>query len=116
MAAAAGNRNAADGGSAARTRKAGSLVDAMLRLEESGFAGGIYVVGDGGAAEADCAPEDLLEGAPEAFQLGSREAARDTPWADAGTEQALIGVNVADPREKRLVEKSGFYGESPVAE
>ena len=116
MTAAAGNRNAADGSSAAPARKPGPLVDAMLHLEKSGFPGGIHVVGDGGAAEADCAPEDLLEGVPEVFQLGSREAARDPPWADAGTEQALVGINVADPGEKRLVEKSGLYRESPVTE
>ena len=108
MAAAAGNRNAADAGSAAPARKAGPLVDAVLHLEKPGFAGGIHVVGDGGAAEADRAPQDLLECETEAFQLGSRKTARDPPWADAGTEQALVGIDVANAGENRLVEKSGF--------
>ena len=31
-------------------------------------------------------------------------------------EQAFVGVDVADAGEKRLVEKSGFYREAPVAE
>ena len=50
MGAAASNDDALDGGFADTAGFAGAGVDVVVELEEAGYAFGVYVIGDGGAA------------------------------------------------------------------
>ena len=116
MGAAASEEDAADGGSADQAGLAGAHVDAMLELEEAGHTVGIHVVGDRGTAERDGVPQDVLQGGVEPVELGAGEAAGDAGGADSGVEEALVGVDVADAVEERLVEQGGLDGELAAAE
>lgn len=116
MRATAGDQNAANGCAAAATGLASPLVHAMLHLEKAGFAGGIDVVGDGGSAETDGVPKDLAQREAEPFEFGTAEAAGHAAGTDAGVEEALIGINVANPGEERLVEETRLDGESAAPE
>lgn len=116
MGATAGNRNAANGSSAARAWKAGSLVDAVLHLKKAGFAGGIHVIGDRGAAKPDCVPKNLPKRDPQPLEFNSRKAAGHAAGADSGTKEAFVGVNISDPRQEGLVEESGLDRKAAVAE
>ncbi len=95
---------------------AGAAVNLVLELEEASDAVGVDVVGDGGAAELDGVGEDLLEGGVETGELGAGEAAGVAGGADAGAEEALVGVDVADAVEDGLVEEGGLDGELAAAE
>lgn len=115
MSAAAGNENSANGGGAAAAGEAGSLVNGVAGLEEAGFTGGVDVVGDGRAAEADGVLKHLAESEAQALELGPGEAACHAPGADASVEEAFVGIDVADADEKRLVEERSFDGETALA-
>ncbi len=95
---------------------AGAAVDHVLELKEAADAGGVDVIGDGGAAEFDGAGEDLLEGGVEAGELGAGEAPGGAAGADAGAEEGFVGVDVADAVQDGLVEECGFDGELAAAE
>ncbi len=105
-----------EGGGAVVAELAGAAVDLVLELEEAADAVGVDVVGDGGAAELDGVGEDLLEGGVEADELGAGEAAGVAGGADAGAEEAFVGVDVADAVEDGLVEEGGLDGELTAAE
>ena len=94
----------------------GAAVDLVLELEEAADAVGVNVVGDRGAAEFDGVGEDLLECGVEAHEFGAGEFAGRAAGADGGSEEALVGVDVADAVEDGLVEERGFDGELAVFE
>jgi len=52
----------------------------------------------------------------EAVELGAGEAASRAAGADAGMEEAFVGVDVADAGEERLIEQCGFDGKLAAAE
>lgn len=108
MGAAAGDEDAADGGSTSAAGEAGTLVDAMLHLEEAGLASGIDVIGDRGSAQTNGVLEDLAECETEALEFSAGEAARHAAGVDAGAEEALVGIDVADAGEEGLIEKGGL--------
>lgn len=116
MAAAACNQDAADRSSATAAGKAGSLIHAVLDLKQAGFARGVDVVRNGGTTQADRMLKNLPESDTQSLEFGPREAARHAAGADSGTEQALVGVNVSDAGEERLIEESGFDGKAAIAE
>ncbi len=91
-------------------------VDQVLELEEAGDAVRVDVVGDGGAAELDGAVKHGLKRGVEAAELGAGEAGGLTARADAGASKGLVGVDVADAVEKRLVEQGGLDGGFAAAE
>jgi hypothetical protein len=113
---AAGDQNAADGGNAAAAGQAGALVNTVLDLEKSALACRVDVIGDRRAAQVYGVPEDLAKGETETLELGSGEPAGHASGSNAGTEEAFVSVDVADPGEQRLIEESGLDGEAAVAE
>ena len=60
VAAAAGDHDSLDRRLADQARLAFAAVDAMLELEESFFAVGVDIVGDGGSAESDRFLQDFF--------------------------------------------------------
>ena len=60
--------------------------------------------------------EDFDEGGAEAGEFVAGEASGVTRGADAGVEEGLVGVDVADAVEEGLVEQRGFDGGFAVAE
>ncbi len=111
MGATASQQGAADGGGAFAAGLAGSEVDAVLKLEKAFNSVGVDVIGDRGAAELDGMEEDLFEGDAEGLEARGSDAPGAEGGADAGGEERLIGVDVADAGEKRLVEQCGLDGE-----
>jgi hypothetical protein len=114
--AAPGEQNAPYGSSAATAGFAGAKVDAMLQLEETARAVGVDIVGDRRAAQPDRLLEDLQQSLAETFKLGTRKTACRAPGTDSGMKKALVGVDVAHPGQKGLVEQSGFDGEFAAPE
>ena len=76
----------------------------VMELEEAGYTFGVYVIGDGGAAEFDGVFEDFDEGGAEAGELGAGESAGVAEGSDAGVEESLVGIDVTDTVKKRLIE------------
>ena len=99
-----------NGGFADTAWLAGAGVDVVVELEEAGYTFGIYVIGDGGAAEFDGMFEDFDEGGAEAGELGAGESAGVAEGSDAGVEESLVGIDVADAVEEGLVEQRGLDG------
>ena len=85
-------------------------VDAVLELKEAADAGCVDVVRDRGAAELDGSAENGLQRCVEFGQAGAGDAAGGRGGADAGAEEAFVGVDVAYPEEQGLVEKCGLDG------
>ena len=110
------DEGAADRGAANQTGLAGPHIDPVLELEEAGDAVGIDVVRDGGASERDGFPQDLLQGGVELAELEPAEASCHADGADAGTEEALVGVDVADAVQELLIEQGGLDGELAATE
>ena len=100
MCAAAGERYALDGRRADETRLAATHVDLVLKLKEAADAVGIDVIGDRGAAELDGVAEDVHESFAEAEEFVAGEASGLTARSDAGSEERLIGVDVANSVEQ----------------
>lgn len=67
MGASASEEDAENGGSADQAGLAGAHINAVFELEEAADAIGVYIIGDGGAAEFDGVREDVLQGDAEAI-------------------------------------------------
>jgi len=106
--AAAGEGDAADGCCAGEAGLSGAPVDAVFQLEEAARAVGIDVIGDGGASELDGVAENIDKRGAQAGQLGSGEAGGLAGGADGGAEERLVGVDVADAVQERLIEQRGL--------
>ena len=88
----------------------------MLQLEEAPHPIGINIIRNRGATQPDGMLEHLTESQAQPFQFGLGEAASRFAWPDAGVEEALIGIDVAYARQKRLIEQGGFDGQPPPVE
>jgi len=88
----------------------------MLQLEEAAYAVSVHIVGDGGPAEADGALKHILQGEAQTFEFGPGEASGAAAGSDAGTEEALIRINVAHAGEQGLVEQGCFDGQFSTPE
>ncbi len=86
VAAAAGDYDSFDGGFADQAGFGLAAVDAVLELEESFFAVGVYIVGDGGAAEGDGLFENLFHCEVEFRQLIASDGGSAAAGAEAGAE------------------------------
>src|SRR5690348_7006998 len=51
-------------------------------------------------------PKHFEQSQPQALQFLSREAPGHSPRPDPGAKQRLVGINVANPGQQRLIEKS----------
>jgi hypothetical protein len=105
-----------DFGVAVAAGLAGAVVDAVFELEEAADSVGVYVVGDRRTSELNGVAEDGLERGMKAQQARAGDAASDAGGADAGAEEAFVGVDVADSVKEFLIEESGFDGELAATE
>jgi hypothetical protein len=60
--------------------------------------------------------KNVAESLAEAFELGPGETAGGAAGTDAGMEEALVGIDVADSGEQGLVEERSLDGELAAAE
>jgi len=111
-----GQEGAANRGSADETGLAGAHVDAVLELEEAGYPVGVDIVGNGRATKLDGFAEDGLECSPKPFEAGAGEASSHVGGADAGVEEALVGIDVANTMQELLVEEGGLDRELAATE
>ena len=86
VAAAAGDHDALDRRLADQAGFGFAAVDAMLELEESFFAVGVDVVGDGRAAEGDRLLQNFFHGDEEFSELVASDGRGAAARADAGAE------------------------------
>ncbi len=91
-------------------------IDAVLKLEKSADAIRVHIVRNRRAAKLDGVAQHLLECHAQPFKLGTGKSARLASWADSGAEKALVGIDIADAGEQRLVEQCGLDGELAAAE
>lgn len=96
MSAAASDYDALDGGLAGPAGLAGTGVDAVVKLEETGNTVGVNVIRDGGATELDGLFENLLQGGAQVGEFVAREASGVAAGADSGVVQGLVSVDVTD--------------------
>lgn len=108
--AAASDEEALDGGAAGEAGLAGAEIDAVLELEEAADAVSIDIVGDRGAAELDGVGEHVDQGLAQADEFGAGEASGMAAGTDPGTEEALVGVDVAHAVKQTLVQQRGLDG------
>ena len=99
-----------EGGAAVEAVLADASVDFVLELEEAAYPVGVDIVGDGGAPKRDGVVENVDQGGAEAGELFAGELAGLAARADAGAEEAFVGVDVADAVEQGLVEQGGLDG------
>src|SRR5262249_54549226 len=102
---AASQADALDGPPAIRTRFAGAAVDAEFLLILSLQAGAANVIADAGAALLDGPGEDFDDRIVQAPRLGGAEVAATAGRMQAGLEERLVGVDVADAGDHALVEE-----------
>src|SRR5579864_4999950 len=105
VAAAAGDHDALNQRFADQTRFAFAAVDAMLELEESFFALGVDVVGNGGAAKRDGFGEHFFYCRQQLCELIAANRCRPPSRPDAGAKERFISVNVPYAAQELLVEK-----------
>ena len=108
MSAASGESDFLDGRGADGAGLGCAAVDLVFDLEVAAHALRINVVGDGRAAEFDGSAQDGLQGGAQADEFGASEAAGLAARTDAGAKERLIGVDVANAVEQRLVQQRGL--------
>ena len=110
MAAASGQHNAANGGSAQQARLTLAAIYSMLELEKSFFSICIDIVGDRRSTERDGLAQHFLYGGVQLGKLLSLDRRRASARPDAGPKQRLVGINVAHAAQQFLIEKSALDG------
>ena len=91
---------ALNGGAAGEAGLAFPPVNAMLKLEEPGFAGSVHIIGNRGAAGGDGLVKHLLHGLKQAVKVGAGERGGAAAGTNAGAGQRLVGVDVADAAQQ----------------
>ena len=94
--------------SAAETLFAGALVNAVAKLKLAALAIGIYVIGNGRAAQSDGFQEHSADGAMEIAELARLERRRQSHGMDSGSPQTFVRVDVAHAAQDALVEQERF--------
>src|ERR1700676_998583 len=115
VAAASRNHDSLDGSLADETRFRFAPVNPMLKLEQSFFAIGIYIIRDGRTAERNRFSQYFFHSDEELFQSLTRDARGAPARANAGPEQGLIGINVAHSAQQFLIEQRALDGSLPAA-
>jgi hypothetical protein len=108
IAAAASDDDAANGRPAAKAFFTFAVVDAMLQLKLALLARRIDVIGDRGAARADCFVQNVLHGAIELAQFPGCKVRSSAARMDFRAEEGLVRVDVAHAAKDGLVEEQGF--------
>ena len=102
--AAAGEDDALDRRGADAAWFAGAGVDVVVELEEAGNSVCVDVIGDRGSPKLDGFRENLDQSGAKTGEFGAGKTAGVAGGADAGVKESLVGVDVADAVEKRLVQ------------
>ena len=84
---------------------AGALVDAVTELEKALAALRIYIVGNGRSAGLDSFSEHLHNGAVQAARTRAANLRRGCLRVNPRAEQRLVGIDVADAAQERLVQQ-----------
>jgi hypothetical protein len=79
-------------------------------LERAGATAGVDVVAKGRSAGIDSRTENPLDLLGQAIRAARGQPIGATSGIDAGCKERLIGVNVPDPGDHRLVEQDRFDG------
>ena len=116
MGAAATDDDAFDWRAADAAGLAGARVDVVVELEEASDAVCVYIIGDRRAAKLNSFGQDLDECGAESGEFCASETTGVAGGADAGVEECLVGVDVADAVEQGLVEQRGLDGGFAVSE
>ena len=74
-----------------------AAVHAMFELKETSHTVGIDIVADRRSSELDGLLQHTLQGYVKTLQLRARKSSGVALWPNAGAEQALIRINVAQP-------------------
>src|SRR5437899_5979629 len=97
-----------DGRAAGRTGPTGTVVNSVVELEPALAAEAVPVVRDRRAAAADGLHEDRAACGHDPPAVVAREARRAAAGADAGPEEDLVRVDVAEARNPALVHDQGL--------
>lgn len=116
MGSAAGDDDALDRGPTDQARFPGSQIDPVFQLKETADTLRIHIIGNRRTAAANRAAKHIAEGKPQAFKLGTRDAVGAPARPDTGLKQAFIGIDIADPGKKLLVQQSRFDGKAASME
>src|SRR3954452_1343788 len=100
-----GGAQLADRAAAAHARLTLAQVDEEAVLERPAHPSGVAEVVDGRALRRDAELERLDHRVAQGARLLAREAVRAAQRVDAGAEQRLVGVDVADAGDPLLVEQ-----------
>src|SRR5256886_11589897 len=93
---------------AGRTGPTGTVVNAVVELEPGLGAEAVPVVRDGRAAAADGLHENRAACGHDPPAVVPREARRPAAGADAGPEEDLVRIDVAEARDPALVHEQGL--------
>ena len=114
---ASGGDHLDDRAPARRAGLAGAAVDEEAVLEGAAEAVDVAEVVDRGPARVDPFEQRRDDGVAQALVLLEREPPGGPQRVDAGAEEGLVGVDVADARDAALVEQEGLdRGAAPAGE
>lgn len=94
VSAAASDDDALDGCGADAAGLAGAAVDAMPKLEETGYPIRIHIIGDRRASELDRFGKNFDQSGAKTREFGAGEAAGVARRTDTGMKEALVRVDV----------------------
>ena len=114
--AAATDHDALDGRAANAAGLAGARVDVVVELKEARNTIGVHIVGDRGATQSNRFSEDFIQSGAQSTKLSSGETTRMAAGANAGMEERLVRVDIADAVEQRLVEQRSLDRRLALAE
>src|SRR5581483_10264474 len=102
---------------ALQARLPGTHIHMMAKLEEARLARCIHIIGNRGAAETDSFSQHLLHRCMQTVEFRSGEPRGHPAWPDAGAEETLVGIDVANTMQQLLVKQRSLdRGATPVEE
>jgi len=87
----------------------------MLQLEKPAHALRVDIVGHRGTSQPNCLFEHNDQLPSQPLQVGFGEPSGLAPRPDPRSEQALVGINVSDTAQERLIQQCGLDGQSAAA-
>src|SRR3954452_10057827 len=97
-----------DRSSARRTRLPRAVVNAMEQLETTGHPVRVHVVAQATAAVLDRAAEDALDRPIQSPDVVLAQVARRARRVNAGEEERLVHIDIAEAGDQPLVEQGGL--------
>lgn len=91
------------------TRLARAAIDLMKLLEPARPPQPVHIIRNGRSPELDRLRQRLLYGLMEPQRAPPRHVRTERSRMNPRTKQALIGINVAEPAQKALIQQKAFY-------